>query len=52
MATFPYVTDVVNAVFGTHLHQPIPMFGTIVAIAGVVVTSVANNEVANRWRTH
>jgi phosphatidylglycerol:prolipoprotein diacylglycerol transferase len=39
--SFPYVTDVVNAVFGTHWHLPLPTFGIIVAIAVVVSTSVA-----------
>jgi phosphatidylglycerol:prolipoprotein diacylglycerol transferase len=39
--SFPYVTDVVNAIFGTHWQLPIPAFGLIVAIAIVAATSVA-----------
>jgi phosphatidylglycerol:prolipoprotein diacylglycerol transferase len=45
MAAFPYVTDIVNAVFGTHMSLPLPMFGTIVAIAMVVATSAATRAV-------
>jgi phosphatidylglycerol:prolipoprotein diacylglycerol transferase len=45
MAAFPYVTDVVNAVLGTHMSLPVPVFGTIVAIAMVVATSVATRAV-------
>jgi phosphatidylglycerol:prolipoprotein diacylglycerol transferase len=45
MKTFPYVTDVVNAVFGTHWDLPIPTFGIIVAIAVAVATSVATRIV-------
>jgi phosphatidylglycerol---prolipoprotein diacylglyceryl transferase len=41
MATFPYVTDVVNAVFGTRWDLPIPTFGIIVAVAVVLATSIA-----------
>jgi hypothetical protein len=41
MAAFPYVTDVFNAVFGTHWNLPIPTFGIIVAIAVVLATSIA-----------
>jgi phosphatidylglycerol---prolipoprotein diacylglyceryl transferase len=45
MATFPYVTDVLNAVFGTHWNLPIPTFGIIVAIAVVLATSIATKAV-------
>lgn len=45
MTTFPYVIDVVNAVFGTHWGLPIPTFGIIVAIAVVVATSIATRIV-------
>lgn len=45
MTTFPYVTDVVNSVFGTHWDLPIPTFGVIVAIAVVVATSLATRMV-------
>ena len=45
MAAFPYVTDVVNAVFGTRWNLPIPTFGIIVAIAVVLATSIATKVV-------
>jgi phosphatidylglycerol:prolipoprotein diacylglycerol transferase len=45
MATFPYVTDVVNAVFGTRWNLPIPTFGIIVAIAVVLATYIATRAV-------
>ena len=50
MATFPYVTDAINAIFGTHLYLPIPTFGTIVAIAAVVATFVATRAVKDSER--
>jgi phosphatidylglycerol:prolipoprotein diacylglycerol transferase len=43
--SFPYITDAVNAVFGTDWNLPIPTFGIIVAIAIVVATSVARRAV-------
>jgi phosphatidylglycerol:prolipoprotein diacylglycerol transferase len=43
--SFPYVTDVINALFGTHWHVPLPTFGIIVAIAIVVATCVATRLV-------
>jgi phosphatidylglycerol:prolipoprotein diacylglycerol transferase len=43
--SFPYVTDVINAIFGTRWHLPIPTFGIIVAIAIVLATSVAGSLV-------
>jgi phosphatidylglycerol---prolipoprotein diacylglyceryl transferase len=45
MAAFPYVTDLVNAVFGTRWNLPIPTFGFIVAIAVVLATSIATKVV-------
>jgi phosphatidylglycerol---prolipoprotein diacylglyceryl transferase len=42
---FPYVTDVINAIFGTRWHLPVPTFGVIVAIAVAVSTSVATRLV-------
>jgi phosphatidylglycerol---prolipoprotein diacylglyceryl transferase len=45
MAAFPYVTDVVNAVFGTRWNLPIPTFGIIVAIAVVLATFIATKVV-------
>jgi phosphatidylglycerol:prolipoprotein diacylglycerol transferase len=43
--SFPYVTDVVNALFGTRWHLPFPTFGIIVAFAIVVATWVATRLV-------
>jgi phosphatidylglycerol:prolipoprotein diacylglycerol transferase len=43
--SFPYITDVVNAAFGTAWDLPIPTFGLIVAIAIVVATTVASRVV-------
>jgi len=43
--SYPYITDVVNAVFGTHWDLPIPTFGIIVAIAVVCATSVATRVI-------
>jgi phosphatidylglycerol:prolipoprotein diacylglycerol transferase len=43
--SFPYITDVANAVFGTAWGLPIPTFGVIVAIAIVVATAVASRAV-------
>jgi phosphatidylglycerol:prolipoprotein diacylglycerol transferase len=43
--SYPYVTDVLNAIFGTHWDLPIPTFGVIVAIAVAAATYVANGVV-------
>jgi phosphatidylglycerol:prolipoprotein diacylglycerol transferase len=43
--SFPYVTDLVNALFGTRWHLPLPTFGVIVAIAIVLATFVATRLV-------
>ena len=43
--SFPYITDVVNAVFDTAWNLPIPTFGIIVALAIVVATAVASRAV-------
>jgi phosphatidylglycerol---prolipoprotein diacylglyceryl transferase len=43
--SYPYVTDVFNAVFGTHWHLPIPTFGIIVAIAVASATYLATRVV-------
>ena len=43
--SYPYVTDVSNALFGTHWHLALPTFGIIVAIAVVLATSVATRLV-------
>ena len=41
----PYVTDALNALFGTHWHLPIPTFGVIVVIAATVAAYVASRLV-------
>lgn len=43
--SFPYVTDIVNAIFGTQWNLPIPTFGILVATAIIVATRVARKEV-------
>jgi phosphatidylglycerol:prolipoprotein diacylglycerol transferase len=43
--SYPYVTDAVNAVFGTHWDLPIPTFGVIVAISVVLATYFATRAV-------
>jgi phosphatidylglycerol:prolipoprotein diacylglycerol transferase len=43
--SFPYVTDFINSVFGTHWNLPLPTFGIIVAIAVMVATAVATRVV-------
>jgi|SRR5579859_408557 len=50
MTAFPYITDLLNAIFGTHLHLPIPTFGTVVSIAAIAATSVATRAVKNSER--
>jgi phosphatidylglycerol:prolipoprotein diacylglycerol transferase len=42
--SFPYITDLLNAAFGTHWYLPIPVFGAVVAIAIVLATGVARRE--------
>jgi phosphatidylglycerol---prolipoprotein diacylglyceryl transferase len=42
--SFPYITDIFNALFGTHWALPIPTFGVVVAAAIVIATSVARRE--------
>lgn len=46
--SFPYVTDVVNAVFGTHWHLPVPVFGIVVLVAVYLSTLLFGREVARR----
>jgi phosphatidylglycerol---prolipoprotein diacylglyceryl transferase len=45
MPAFPYVTDVINAVFDTLWNLPIPTFGIVVAIAVVLATFIATRMV-------
>jgi phosphatidylglycerol---prolipoprotein diacylglyceryl transferase len=46
--SFPYLTDVLNAVFGTRWQLPIPTFGVIVAIA-VTLAAFATARVVRRY---
>lgn len=41
---FPYVTDLLNALLGTHWQLAIPTFGVLVATAIIVATQVARRE--------
>lgn len=43
--SYPYLSDLVNAVFGTSLHLPIPMFGTMVVVAIGAATMLVRREV-------
>ena len=43
--SYPYLTDISNALFGTHWHLAVPNFGVIVAIAVVAATVVATRLV-------
>ncbi len=49
--SYPYVTDGLNAVFGTHWDLPIPTFGVIVAIAVTLATFLASRLV-RRYEEH
>jgi phosphatidylglycerol:prolipoprotein diacylglycerol transferase len=42
--SFPYITDIANALLGTHWALPIPTFGVVVAAAIVLATRVARRE--------
>lgn len=46
--SFPYVTDLLNAAFGTHWELPIPTFGVVVMTAAVVAGALARKEVERR----
>jgi phosphatidylglycerol---prolipoprotein diacylglyceryl transferase len=46
--SFPYLTDLLNAVLGTHWTLPVPTFGVAVAAAIVVAASVARIEVRRK----
>jgi phosphatidylglycerol---prolipoprotein diacylglyceryl transferase len=43
--SYPYLTDALNALLGTHWHLPIPTFGVIVALAVTTATYVATRVV-------
>jgi phosphatidylglycerol:prolipoprotein diacylglycerol transferase len=44
--SFPYITDLLNAAFGTNWDLPIPTFGAVVVTAIMLATTVARREVA------
>jgi phosphatidylglycerol:prolipoprotein diacylglycerol transferase len=46
--SFPYITDILNAVLGTHWALPIPTFGVVVTAAIAIATSVARLEVRRK----
>ena len=46
--SFPYITDILNAVLGTHWALPIPTFGVVVTAAIAIGTSVARLEVRRK----
>ena len=41
---YPYVTDLLNTLFGTNVHLPLPTFGAVVVVAIVVATAVVRRE--------
>jgi phosphatidylglycerol:prolipoprotein diacylglycerol transferase len=43
--SYPYISDLLNPLFGTQWHIPIAMFGSFVALAILISTSVAKLEV-------
>lgn len=43
--SYPYLSDLINSIFGTQLHIPIAMFGAFVALAIIVATAIAKQEV-------
>ncbi len=43
--SFPYVTDLLNAAFGTHWNLPLPTFGVVVVAAIALATLVIRREV-------
>lgn len=45
---FPYVTDFVNALLGTHWQWPLPTFGLLVAAAIMLAALVAQREAARK----
>lgn len=46
--SFPYVTDLLNALFGTRLDLPIPTFGVLVAAAILSAGALARKEAKSR----
>lgn len=46
--SFPYVTDIVNAILGTDWNAPIPTFGVLVVSAIIIATRVARGAVVRQ----
>ena len=46
--SFPYITDILNAVLGTHWALPIPTFGVVVTAAIAIAAAVARIEVRRK----
>jgi len=42
--SFPYITDILNALLGTHWVLPLPTFGIVVVAAIVIATGVTRRE--------
>jgi phosphatidylglycerol:prolipoprotein diacylglycerol transferase len=42
--SYPYLSDIINSMFGTELHIPIAMFGSFVALAAVTASAIAKSE--------
>jgi phosphatidylglycerol:prolipoprotein diacylglycerol transferase len=49
--SYPYVTDIANAILGTDWHLPIPTFGALVVSAIMIATRVARQEVERQERS-
>ena len=43
--SYPYLSDLINHLFGTHIQLPIAMFGTFVALAIIIAAWVGKKEV-------
>ena len=48
--SYPYVTDLANALLGTRWHLPLPTFGVVVALAVVIASAVAVRAVRESER--
>lgn len=49
--SYPYLSDVINGVFGTELHIPIAMFGSFIALAVFAASAIAKMEAKRLERT-
>lgn len=43
--SYPYLSDLINHLFGTNIHFPIAMFGTFVALAIITATWLGKKEI-------